>query len=73
MVPEYYLWFNSMAERDQGLIMLFVSALILVGAWIMLELFPIPERIREVVKLLFALGGLPLYIISLFSFWIFGG
>jgi len=75
MVPEYYNWLASIAERDQALINLAVMALVLLVAWVSTYVLEdtrlIPRRLASGMRVLYRLGGLPLYVLTLFAHWIF--
>ena len=68
MVPEYYLWQEAIALRDQGLSMLFLVALALVASWAMTDFWP--SQVARILRMLFFWGGLVLWVVSLFSYWI---
>lgn len=67
-VPEYALWLATTAERDSALVSLALVALLLVGAWIVTD--ALPERASRLLKQLFMLGGVPLYLLTFFSYWL---
>jgi hypothetical protein len=67
-VPEYLLWQEAIALRDQGLSMLFLVALALVASWAMTDFWP--SKIAQILRMLFFWGGLVLWVVSLFSYWI---
>lgn len=68
MVPEFYLWQEALAQRDLGLTMLFLVALSLVASWAMTDFMP--AKLAQVLKTLFFWGGIGLWVVSLFSYWI---
>jgi len=69
MVPEFYAWQAAQAERDIALIYLAGCALILVVSWVITNY--LPEQYVKPLQKLFLIGGIPLYIASLFFSWVF--
>ncbi|MCW4004955.1 MAG: hypothetical protein NWE95_13710 [Candidatus Bathyarchaeota archaeon] len=66
MTEKYNAWLLLLEQRDQLLVYLAVYALAIVAAWISIDYLPIPESWRVWLKRACLIGGLAMYLFTLY-------
>jgi len=64
MTDRYKLFLDSMSERDKTLTTLSVLSIGIVLAWVLLDVFPISQELRNKIKYIYLFGGVALYVVS---------
>lgn len=66
MNPKYAEFVQSMTNRDNTLVALFVIAAALIMGWVLVD-YLIPIRLQGVIKRAYMIGGLGLYLVSVMA------
>jgi pilus assembly protein TadC len=63
MSPRFYLWLQSLAQRDQAFVELTGLTLTIVLAWLGIDYMPM--QLRPFLRRTYLVGGIGLYIVTI--------